>query len=260
MGSNKAGQDVDGGGKIKRQRGNTLARWEVAIVKAMLARQAAFGSEQDIPAYFTRPTRSVNHRLIGEIRKEQKHKSVRPATEDELDKFLDAWPDHDAETGLNRRGDELLIKAREAMISAVHTFNGAGLTFRAELFIVTAMIGWTYLLHAWFTREGIDYRYPDGRTRGGEERYWDLKKCLDHPRCPATGGVATNIRFLLEIRHEIEHRMTSRIDESLGAKLQACALNFNHLLRSEFGRGSGLRGGSPSRCSSSRSTRRKDRR
>ena len=59
MGSNKAGQDVDGGGKIKRQRGNTLARWEVAIVKAMLARQAAFGSEQDIPAYFTRPTWSV---------------------------------------------------------------------------------------------------------------------------------------------------------------------------------------------------------
>lgn len=34
------------------------------------------------------------------------------------------------------------------MIAAVHTFNGAGLTFRAELFIATAMIGWTYLLHA----------------------------------------------------------------------------------------------------------------
>ena len=35
-------------------------------------------------------------------------------------------------TGLSLRGDELLIKAREAMIAAVHTFNGAGLHFRAE--------------------------------------------------------------------------------------------------------------------------------
>jgi hypothetical protein len=37
--------------------------------------------------------------------------------------------------------------------SAVHTFNSGGLTFRAELFIVTAIIAWTYLLHAWFKRE-----------------------------------------------------------------------------------------------------------
>ena len=50
------------------------------------------------------------------------------------------------------------------MVAAVHTFNGAGLTFRAELLIVTAIIAWTYWLHAWFKREGIDYRY---RGAGG---------------------------------------------------------------------------------------------
>jgi hypothetical protein len=44
------------------------------------------------------------------------------------------------------------------MIAAVHLFNGAGLHFRAELFIVSAIIGWTYLFHAFFRREGIDYR------------------------------------------------------------------------------------------------------
>ena len=38
------------------------------------------------------------------------------------------------------------------MIAAVHIFNSAGLTFRAELFIVTAIIAWTYLLHAWYRR------------------------------------------------------------------------------------------------------------
>ncbi|WP_342588754.1 DUF3644 domain-containing protein [Phyllobacterium brassicacearum] len=34
------------------------------------------------------------------------------------------------------------------MISAVHIFNSTGLSFRAELFIVTSIIAWTYLLHA----------------------------------------------------------------------------------------------------------------
>lgn len=73
----------------------------------------------------------------------------------------------------------MLIKAREAMIAAVHTFNGAGLTFRAELFIVTSIIAWTYLLHAWLRREGILYRYEnaDGtirKTKHGADCYWEL--------------------------------------------------------------------------------------
>ena len=127
----------------KRKRGNTLERWEVALIKAMLTK--AGSNDQDILAYFTRPTRSVNHRVIGEIRTEKKHKPVKAATDSELDEFLATWPDVDPQTGLSLRGDELLMKAREAMIAAVHIFNGAGLTFRAELFIVTStLLGPTY--------------------------------------------------------------------------------------------------------------------
>nr|WP_206611543.1 DUF3644 domain-containing protein [Falsirhodobacter deserti] len=54
------------------------------------------------------------------------------------------------------------------------------------------------------------------------------------------GGVAKNLEFLIEIRHEIEHRSTNRIDDALGAKLQSCALNFNDLLKKEFGAQYGL--------------------
>ena len=224
----------------KRRRGNTLEKWEVAIVKAMFQRGNLFTNDQDILAYFTRPTRSINHRLIGEIRNEAKHKAIRLASEDDLDAFLAIWPDIDHETGLSVRGDELLIKAREAMIAAVQTFNSAGLTFRAELFIVTAIIAWTYLLHAWFKREGVDYCYSGQKTKEGADRYWELGHCLKQGRCPAKGGVARNLEFLIEIRHEIEHRSTSRIDDALGAKLQSCALNFNELLKSEFGAQYGL--------------------
>lgn len=103
---------------------------------------------QDIQAYFSRPTRSINHARISEIRDGAQHNSIKPVSDAELDAFLAVWPNIDPATGLHLQGDELLIKAREAMIAAVHTFNSAGLYFKAELFIVTSIIAWTYLLHA----------------------------------------------------------------------------------------------------------------
>lgn len=224
--------------KVRRRRGNKLERWEIAIVKAMIGRGGY--QDQDIQAYFTRPTRTINHARIKEIRDGTKHAAVKAADDAELDAFLAGWPDYDPDTGLSHRGDELLIKAREAMIAAVHLFNSAGLTFRAELFIVTANIAWTYLLHAWFKKEGIDYRYPADKTPGGADRYWDLKKCLAHAKCPVTGGAAKNLEFLIEVRDEIVHRSTGRVDEALGAKLQSCCINFNDVLKAEFGAQHGL--------------------
>jgi hypothetical protein len=225
-----------------RRRGNKLERWEIALIKAMVA-DGRWPNDQDILAHFTRPTRSINHRAIAEIRTGVKHAAVRAATSDELDGFIASWPEVDAETGLSLRGDELLIKAREAMIAAVHTFNGAGLTFRAELFIVTAVIAWTYLLHAWFKREGVDHRHIRtekgekivAKTPNGAEKYWELAQCLKHARCPVEQGAKDNLTFLLELRHEIEHRSTSRIDDAVSAKLQACCINFNDAIKALFG-------------------------
>lgn len=178
-----------------RRRGNKLERWEIALIKAMTV-DGRWPYGQDILAYFTRPTRSINHRAIGEIRAVAKHATVKAATVDELDGFIANWPEVDGETGLSLRGDKLLIKARETMIAAVHNFNSAGLTFRVELFIVTAAIGWTYLLHAWFKREDIDYRHAEMKggvravvkTPSGAEKYWELAQCLKHARCPVDRG------------------------------------------------------------------------
>ena len=222
---------------MPNRRGNKLEIWEVALVKAMFSQGDSV--DQDILAYFTRPTRSINHRLIGQIRKEVVHKTIKAASKAELNKFLTAWPDVDSETGLNIVGDELLIKSREAMISAVQTFNSAGITFRSELFIVITIIAWTYLLHSWYKREGIDYRYKKNgvvcKTKNGEERYWELGQCLKSPKSPISSGVRRNLEFLIEVRHEIEHRSTNRIDDAISAKLQACCINFNDAIKSWFG-------------------------
>lgn len=224
-------------------RGQPLEDWEVGIVKAMLAEGSR--THQDILAYFTRPTRSVNHRVISEIEGGKKFAQTNPATPDGLALYLATWPDLDAETGLSTRGDELLIKAREAMIAAVHNFNSAGLTFRAELFITTAVIAWTYLLHTYFKRENVDYRYKgdDGvvaLTKEGAEKFWELGRCLKDAKCPLSKPVRANLEFLLDLRHEIEHRSTSRIDDAVGAKLQACCINFNDALKTHFGARFGL--------------------
>lgn len=215
-------------------------------MKAMLERGGH--NDQDILAHFTRPTRSVNHRVIAEIRTGTKHRTVKAVDGQELDAFLAAWPNVDPQTGLSLHGDELLVKAREAMIAAVHIFNGAGLHFRAELFIVSSIIGWTYLLHAFFKKEGVDYRYVRTvggareveKTEHGAEKYWELGKCLRSDRCPLEKGVKQNLNFILELRHEITHRSTKRIDDAVSAKLQACCLNFNEALKKLFGPQFGL--------------------
>jgi Protein of unknown function (DUF3644) len=230
----------------KRKRGHTLERWEVALVKAMLERGGY--NDQDILAYFTRPTRSINHRVISEIRTGRKYGTAKAATDEELSDFLATWPEVDPQTGLSLRGDELLIKAREAMIAAVHTFNSAGLHFRAELFIVTSIIAWTYLMHAYYRRQGIDHRYyrnVDGvrqveTTEGGGEKFWELGKCLRCNQCPLDKGARQNLEFLLELRHEIEHRSKTRIDDAVSAKLQACCINFNDAIKTLFGPQFGL--------------------
>lgn len=225
-----------------------LLHWEVSLVKAMLAK-GTFGNDQDILAYFTRPTRSINHRAIAEIRTGKKHTRVIPATDEELQHFLDTWPQIDSETGLHILGDELLIKAREAMTQAVQVYNNPRTHFRSETFIVTAIIAWTYLIHAYYKSEGVDYRHKKNvrgvetvqTTANGAEKYWELGQCLKAPQCPIDDeATKRNLLFLIDIRHEIEHRMTNQIDVALSAKLQACCLNFNRTLKKLFGDHYGL--------------------
>ena len=157
---------------------NRLERWEVAIVKAMMA-TPPHKNDQDILAYFTRPTRSINHARIKDIRDGRTHASVAAANPDDLAAFLEAWPNVDG-SGLSLIGDELLIKAREAMLHAVQGFNNPRAHFKSEVFIVTAVIAWTYLLHAHFKASSVDYRHRDRRTGEIQKTRHDVTP-VSHP-------------------------------------------------------------------------------
>jgi len=143
---------------------------------------------------------------------------------------------------------ELIVKSKEAAISAIKVFNDPLITFKGETFIVLMVIGWTYLLHAYYRSKGIEYRYyrrgPKRRifdkTKRGSYKYWELERCLNDKHCPLDHGTANNLRFLIGLRHEIEHQTTRSLDTYLSGRYQACAMNYNDYLKKLFGKRHGI--------------------
>jgi Protein of unknown function (DUF3644) len=138
---------------------------------------------------------------------------------------------------------ELLTKSREAMLCAVQVFNNPTIMFKAEAFVVLSNIAWTYLLHSYYRNAGIDYRYFEQRgtkkkfdkTKRGSFKYWELERCLNETANPLDSPTSSNLRFIIGLRHEIEHQMTTRLDDYLSARFQACCLNYNHYIKELFG-------------------------
>ena len=144
--------------------------------------------------------------------------------------------------------EELLKKSREAALAAVQIFNNPNVTFKSETYIVLMNIAWTYLLHAHYRAKGIDYRYftqgakrkQYDRTKNGAFKHWELERCLNNEQCPLEREVIQNLKFLIGLRHEIEHQMTTRIDDLLSARYQACCINYHDAAASMFGQEYGI--------------------
>ena len=139
---------------------------------------------------------------------------------------------------------ELLRKSREAALNAVQTFNNPLTTFRAETFIVLMVIAWMYLLHAYYRREQVEYRYYKkkgtkrrkfDRTNSGAFKYWELKHCLNDKACPLDQPTKLNLHFLIGLRNEIEHHGSTGVDEQLSGRYFACCLNYERYICDLFG-------------------------
>lgn len=143
---------------------------------------------------------------------------------------------------------ELIAKSREAALCAIRVFNDPHVSFKSETYIVLMSIAWTYLLHAHYRRKNIEYRYFSqagkkrkfDRTKLGAFKYWELERCLNDKHSPIDKDAANNLRFLIGLRHEIEHQMTRSLDNFLSGRYQACALNYNEYLKKLFGKRFGL--------------------
>ena len=61
--------------------------------------------------------------------------------------------------------NELIEKSKEAMMSAIQIYNNPLIKFKSEIFIVTSVISWTYLMHAYYRSINVDYRYYKSKVK-----------------------------------------------------------------------------------------------
>ena len=78
---------------------------------------------------------------------------------------------------------------------------------------------YTWYLGSEVLHEQSFYRYFDQKphnkrfhkTKKGSFKFWELERCLDDDSCPITTIPKANLKFLIGLRHEIEHQMTKSI-------------------------------------------------
>lgn len=138
---------------------------------------------------------------------------------------------------------QLVAQSQDAALSGIQIFNSPSIRFKSETFIVLMNVAWTYLLHAYYRREKVEYRYFTRhgkrrwfeRTGDGSFKYWDLRQCLRAAECPLDAPTTKNLLFLIGLRDEITHHMSPALDHFASARYQACCLNFNRYVKDFFG-------------------------
>jgi hypothetical protein len=144
----------------------------------------------------------------------------------------------------NKKLNQLLEKAKDSALLAISIYNDPKTSFRTSGFLVMICIAWTSLLHANFEKEKIKYYYEDKekttnkRIRykkiDGENKAWELPACIKKI-FPVESAIYKNLDFLYQLRNKIEHRFLPQIDCEVWGECQACVLNFEKFIISNFG-------------------------
>lgn len=153
---------------------------------------------------------------------------VEPATDEEVARYRFEKSLVDLKTGLSPFADERLVRAREAMLVAVQTFNSPLLHFKPELFAVLSNIAWTYLLHEHYERQEISIVKENGFTLA-------LSEMLEREDCPLASDVCKNLMAVKLIRDNAEHKLLKSLGRTFYPLFQANCLNFESALIALFG-------------------------
>jgi hypothetical protein len=153
---------------------------------------------------------------------------IEPASADDVSRFQFEKSLVDLRTGLSPFEDERLVRAREAMLLAVQTFNTPTLHFKAELFAVLSNIAWTYLLHEFYARKGASIVNDSGYALL-------LGQMLERDDCPISIDAKKNILAVKILRDPVEHKILNSLGRTFYNLFQANCLNFESALISLFG-------------------------
>lgn len=208
---------------VTRNKKGALTDAEKPIVKALLAKG---WRNQDIQALVNIGREAtINSARVTDVKQDA---TIVAASDEELDFFHIKKKSYDLKTGLNLFDNERLIRAREAMVLAVQVFNSPTLLFKTEVFTMLAHVAWTYLLHEYYERKGVE-------IVGADDRSLLLSKMIKRRDCPLSEGMKDNLRSLKILRDEVEHKLLGRADAKWLALFQACCLNFDKTICDLFG-------------------------
>lgn len=158
---------------------------------------------------------------------------IKAASKEEVERFKYEKSLTDLGTGLSPFEDERLVKAREAMILAIQSFNTPALQFKVEVFCVLSIIAWTYLFHEFYNRKGIPVVGDDGNSLL-------LSQILKRPDFPLSKDISKNLLALKKLRDDTEHKTLNSFGKTFYGLFQSNCLNFNEAIRYLFGENLGL--------------------
>lgn len=159
--------------------------------------------------------------------------TIEAASEEEVARFKYEKSLLDLQTGLSPFEDERLVRAREAMILAIQSFNAPLLRFKVELYCVLSNIAWTYLLHEHYERKGVSTVDKDGHS-------FLLSYMVKRPDFPLSKDIAKNLLAIKTLRDDVEHKTLKSFGKSFYGLFQANCLNFDESIRFLFGDELGL--------------------
>lgn len=221
-----------------------LSDREISLIKGLL--QHKHLNDQAALSVFSYLHRNINHREISAIRRNAKarYQNIQAASASEVDQLLYDYAKVEssaAKLGFCKldEAEAQVHKAVEIMRTAVTAYNSGVMVSRSEMFIVLAVIAWTYVLHAQLRRLNIEPAYVDEHGEpvllDGQPKLWDLTRCLRENSLQLSAGTVRNLRYIIAIRHAVEHRSAEDINDDIQGKIQANALNFLAFVRDRFG-------------------------
>ena len=223
-----------------------LTEKEKSLIKGLVSHTGL--NDQEVLSIFSHVSRSINNREIGYFRNSNnpKYSGVTPSSVEEVNEFLKRYSKFEIvakKFGTLPKEDyfDKVHQGCAAMLSAVANFNSPNNDWKTETFCVNAVIAWTYLIHAFCMKEGVEFRHIN---EGGEPiliegrpKLLELSACLNLADVPIEEPVKANLKYLIHIRNAVAHEGSAHIQRFLEPKFQACALNFNRTLCKWFGDG-----------------------
>jgi len=110
------------------------------------------------------------------------------------------------------------------MCSAVAIFNDPMKLFKTQSFCVLTIIAWTYLVHEYCVRHGINIKKNNEQTAS-------LSYFLD--KTPLSEAIKHNLTSIQVMRNAVEHNPPDiELEQRYDSLFQVCCLNFEKTLTS----------------------------